>query len=147
MYINRGFLVNERSARHIGIQRGSVGSFDPCYPDRVSTRAITDKERAQARITGTSDRSFLLGSWQQEQSDINRARLGSDFARFQADRADKYDVVKPKGLRTGPVKGKPARKASAPKPAPEPEKPVFFCRDYCPYFDPMGVDGCPSMTK
>ena len=32
-------------------------------------------------------------------------------------------------------------------PAPAPEKPVFFCRDYCPYFDPMGVDGCPSMTK
>jgi len=64
MYVNRGFLVNERSARHIGIQRGSVGSFDPCVPDRVSTRAITDKERSEARITGTADRSFILGSWQ-----------------------------------------------------------------------------------
>lgn len=117
MHINRGFLVNERSARHIGIQRGSVGTFDPCVPDRVSTRAITDKERSEAHsVRGTADRSFLLGSWQQEQSDINRARLGQDFARFQADRADKYDVIKPKGLRTGPVKGKPARKARAPKP-------------------------------
>lgn len=31
--------------------------------------------------------------------------------------------------------------------APAPEKPLFFCRDYCPYFDPIGADGCPSMTK
>lgn len=67
MHVNRGFLVNERSARHIGIQRGSVGSFDPCVPDRVSTRAITDQERSEARITGTADRSFILGSWQIEQ--------------------------------------------------------------------------------
>lgn len=31
--------------------------------------------------------------------------------------------------------------------APAPSKPVFFCRDYCPYYDPNGVEGCPSMTK
>lgn len=67
MHVNRGFLATMRSARHIGIQRGSVGSFDPCVPDRVSTRAITDQERAEARITGTADRSFILGSWQIEQ--------------------------------------------------------------------------------
>lgn len=97
MHINRGFLVNERSARHLGIQRGSVGTFDPCVPDRVSTRAITDEERAQARITGTSDRSFLLGSWQQE----------------QGKHADTYNVEPAPGK----SKGKPARKAMAPKPA------------------------------
>ena len=30
---------------------------------------------------------------------------------------------------------------------PAPEKYVGFCRDYCPYFDPTGVSGCPSMAK
>lgn len=29
-------------------------------------------------------------------------------------------------------------------PAPAPEKSAFFCRDYCPYYDPIGADGCPS---
>lgn len=30
---------------------------------------------------------------------------------------------------------------------PTPEKFVGFCKDYCPYFDPSGVSGCPSMAK
>lgn len=30
---------------------------------------------------------------------------------------------------------------------PKPEKPVNFCKDYCPYFDASGVKGCPSMQK
>ena len=30
---------------------------------------------------------------------------------------------------------------------PEPEKFVTFCKDYCPYFDPTGEEGCPSMSK
>lgn len=30
---------------------------------------------------------------------------------------------------------------------PIPEKFVGFCKDYCPYFDPSGVSGCPSMAK
>lgn len=34
--------------------------------------------------------------------------------------------------------------AASDAPAPAPEKPVFFCRDYCPYYDPIGADGCPS---
>jgi len=70
MYINRGFLVNERSARHLGIQRGSVGSFDPCVMDRVSVRPITDSERIEAKITGTERRPFAPGSWAETQADI-----------------------------------------------------------------------------
>ena len=70
MRINRGFLVNERSARHLGIQRGSVGSFDPCIMDRVSTRPITDSERNAAKITGTERRVFAPGSWAETQADI-----------------------------------------------------------------------------
>lgn len=99
MYINRGFLVNERSARHIGIQRGSVGSFDPCVPDRVSTRAITDSERAEARITGTADRSFILGSWQIEQATRKAAPISEP-------------------VKDGKVKA--PRKGRKVKPAPEP---------------------------
>ena len=30
---------------------------------------------------------------------------------------------------------------------PAPEKYVAFCRDYCPYFDPSEVQGCPGMAK
>lgn len=30
---------------------------------------------------------------------------------------------------------------------PAPEKFVTFCKDYCPYFDASGVQGCPSMAK
>ena len=30
---------------------------------------------------------------------------------------------------------------------PAPEKNVAFCRDYCPYYDPTGVVGCPSITR
>jgi CRISPR/Cas system-associated exonuclease Cas4 (RecB family) len=32
-------------------------------------------------------------------------------------------------------------------PAPAPEKRATFCKDYCPYFDAKGEQGCPSMTK
>lgn len=32
-------------------------------------------------------------------------------------------------------------------PAPAPEKNINFCKDYCPYFDPTGEAGCPSITK
>ena len=27
---------------------------------------------------------------------------------------------------------------------PAPEKDVYFCRDYCDYYDPTGVNGCPA---
>lgn len=30
---------------------------------------------------------------------------------------------------------------------PRAERPINFCKDYCPYFDMSGVNGCPSMTK
>jgi hypothetical protein len=32
-------------------------------------------------------------------------------------------------------------------PAPAPEEKIFFCSRYCPYFDPTGVIGCPSITR
>ena len=38
-------------------------------------------------------------------------------------------------------------KDSVDKEPPAPEKFVGFCKDYCPYFDPSGVSGCPSMAK
>jgi hypothetical protein len=37
--------------------------------------------------------------------------------------------------------------ASTDAPPPAPELFVSFCKDYCPYFDPTGERGCPSMTK
>ena len=37
--------------------------------------------------------------------------------------------------------------ASTDAPPPSPELFESFCKDYCPYYDPTGVQGCPSMTK
>ena len=33
------------------------------------------------------------------------------------------------------------------KEAPAPEKNVYFCKDYCGYYDPTGEVGCPSLPK
>ena len=30
---------------------------------------------------------------------------------------------------------------------PKPEKPLAFCADFCPYYDPTGEKGCPSTQK
>jgi hypothetical protein len=30
---------------------------------------------------------------------------------------------------------------------PRPEKPLAFCADFCPYYDPTGEEGCPSTQK
>jgi len=30
---------------------------------------------------------------------------------------------------------------------PSPEKPLAFCADFCPYYDPTGEQGCPSIKK
>jgi len=30
---------------------------------------------------------------------------------------------------------------------PSPEKPLAFCADFCPYYDPTGEKGCPSIQK
>jgi hypothetical protein len=30
---------------------------------------------------------------------------------------------------------------------PAPEKPLAFCADFCPYYDPTGEKGCPSIQK
>ena len=30
---------------------------------------------------------------------------------------------------------------------PYPEKPLAFCADFCPYYDPTGEEGCPSTQK
>jgi hypothetical protein len=30
---------------------------------------------------------------------------------------------------------------------PSPEKPLAFCADFCPYYDPTGEKGCPSTQK
>jgi hypothetical protein len=30
---------------------------------------------------------------------------------------------------------------------PSPEKPLAFCADFCPYYDPTGEEGCPSTQK
>ena len=30
---------------------------------------------------------------------------------------------------------------------PKPEKPLAFCADFCPYYDPTGEQGCPSTQK
>ena len=112
MYVTRSYLVEARSMRDVGITRGSVGQFDSCALDyRVSRREIMPDERASRFDTlGTCERPWLLGSWQQEQSDINRARLAADFCAFQAGRSDRYDVERPARLHAGPVKGKPAPK-------------------------------------
>ena len=111
MYVTRSHLVEARSMRDMGLTRGSVGQFDACALDyRVSTREITASERAQRKITGAEERPWILGSWQQEQSDINRARLASGFCAFQAGRSDRYDVEQPARLHAGPVKGKPEPK-------------------------------------
>ncbi len=97
MEVSRSFLVNERSARSLGIERGSVGISAPCVMDRVSVRPITDQERIEAKITGTERRVFALGSWAETQADI-AARKGTPA---------KATPVKPT-----PRKGK-ARKAAA----------------------------------
>ena len=112
MHVTRSYLVEARSMRDMGLTRGSVGQFDACALDyRVSRREIMPDERASRFDTlGTCERPWLLGSWQQEQSDINRARLASGFCAFQAGRSDRYDVQRPPRLHTGPVKGKPAPK-------------------------------------
>ena len=112
MYVTRSYLVEARSMRDVGITRGSVGQFDSCALDyRVSRREIMPDERASRFDTlGTCERPWLLGSWQQEQSDINRARLAADFCAFQAGRSDRYDVQRPARLHSGPVKGKPEPK-------------------------------------
>ena len=123
MYVTRSYLVEARSMRDVGITRGSVGQFDSCDIARrlplgkdhgnlsgASVREITASERAQRKITGAEERPWILGSWQQEQSDINRARLASGFCAFQAGRSDRYDVEQPARLHSGPVKGKPAPK-------------------------------------
>ena len=126
MHVTRSHLIEARSMRDMGLTRGSVGQFDSCALDyRVSRREITPEERAARKITGAEERPWILGSWQQEQSDINRARLASDFAQFQAGRADSYDVQRPARSEAGPVKGKlepkerPARIAEAVKAARE----------------------------
>jgi len=30
---------------------------------------------------------------------------------------------------------------------PEPEKDVYFCSRYCQFYDPTGVNGCPSKSR
>ena len=30
---------------------------------------------------------------------------------------------------------------------PSPEKPLAFCADFCPFYDPTGEEGCPSIQK
>lgn len=37
--------------------------------------------------------------------------------------------------------------AATDAPPPSPELFESFCKDYCPYYDPTGVQGCPSMMK
>lgn len=37
--------------------------------------------------------------------------------------------------------------AATDDPPPKPERPINFCKDYCPYFDRSGAGGCPSMSK
>ena len=121
MHVTRSYLVEERSARLIGIQRGSVGNFDPCDMDRVSRRAMTESEASEARITGTEDREWIQGTAQDQfRADFLR-RLRADFDAFLAEQArssDSFNLTRPKGLRTGPrvdPASKPA--SSTPRPA------------------------------
>ena len=93
MHVTRSHLIEARSMRDMGLTHGSVGQFDACALDyRVSRREITPEERAARKITGAEERPWILGSWQQEQSDIPRARLASNFAQFQAAREEKARV-------------------------------------------------------
>lgn len=137
MHVTRRFLDEERSARLIGIQRGSIGTYSAtavcggsvdyvrCL-GRASEPAVVAPVRAarpgeldEARITGTEERDWIPGTAQDQfRADFLR-RLRADFDAFLAEQAqasDSFNLTRPKGLRTGPrAENKPA--SSTPRPA------------------------------
>lgn len=118
--INQRFLTEERGARGRGIPRGSVGAHDDtaiCGGSTLGARApvreisayeaaeraayLDYRVRDESRIAG-----FVRGSEYSEPA-LNRERvrqrIGDDFARWQGERAERFDTVKPADVRAGPT--------------------------------------------
>lgn len=126
MHVTRHYLVETRSARLIGIQRGSVGQFDACDLARcepsgkldhgnlsgASVRSMTEDERERARIVGTYDRhsevapGAIQGIAQQQAMGYAVERLA-------------YLATLPQHLPTGPACIEPVKRGFKPGPAKE----------------------------